>query len=204
MAIRDSRSTGSNAATPTYPKANQNSFTEAKLSEKEHNYVSDDQDAAKEYGKQNVRRSSDPPGHKERYVSNNSNSRRTNGDQKRGMNNNKDSIYNSDHPSVKYQYHQDARKDSSASSSGLSASKIAPHTRVASVPKFGVWDETNPQSGEGYTATFERIKKEKVAAATKLSNIPVEKVCLTAKEIPHRHTSFMDKIRNCLFPRVRE
>lgn len=39
--------------------------------------------------------------------------------------------------------------------------------RVASVPKFGTWDETDPRSGEGFTAIFNKVKEEKqIGAAT--------------------------------------
>ncbi|TQD78626.1 hypothetical protein C1H46_035864 [Malus baccata] len=45
------------------------------------------------------------------------------------------------------------------------------HTRVASIPKFGDWDENDPQSGEGFTYIFERVKEEK-KTASKFPNVP--------------------------------
>ncbi|KAL6281968.1 hypothetical protein ACE6H2_012897 [Prunus campanulata] len=39
------------------------------------------------------------------------------------------------------------------------------HTRVASIPKFGDWDEKDPQSGEGFTYIFEQMKEEKKTAS---------------------------------------
>lgn len=45
--------------------------------------------------------------------------------------------------------------------------------RVASVPKFGAWDETDPRSGEGFTAIFNKVKEEKQIAAAKFPQVPV-------------------------------
>ncbi|XP_057497499.1 uncharacterized protein LOC130782257 [Actinidia eriantha] len=42
----------------------------------------------------------------------------------------------------------------------------------ASVPKFGVWDEKDPKSGEGFTVIFNKVKEEKQIAATKLPTVP--------------------------------
>ncbi|CAB4306088.1 unnamed protein product [Prunus armeniaca] len=39
------------------------------------------------------------------------------------------------------------------------------HTRVASIPKFGDWDEKDPHSGEGFTYIFEQVKEEKKTAS---------------------------------------
>jgi len=33
--------------------------------------------------------------------------------------------------------------------------------RTPAIPKFGTWDVTNPNSGEGYTAIFSKIKEER-------------------------------------------
>jgi RPM1-interacting protein 4 len=40
------------------------------------------------------------------------------------------------------------------------------HHRVASVPKFGAWDELDPKSGEGFTVIFNKVKEEKQIAAS--------------------------------------
>ncbi|CAK9181702.1 unnamed protein product [Ilex paraguariensis] len=40
--------------------------------------------------------------------------------------------------------------------------------RSASVPKFGAWDEQDPQSAEGFTVIFNKVKEEKHIAAAKL------------------------------------
>ncbi|GFY91698.1 indole-3-butyric acid response 1 [Actinidia rufa] len=44
--------------------------------------------------------------------------------------------------------------------------------RSVSVPKFGVWDEKDPKSGEGFTVIFNKVKEEKQIAATKLPTVP--------------------------------
>ncbi|KAK9091983.1 hypothetical protein Syun_026894 [Stephania yunnanensis] len=40
------------------------------------------------------------------------------------------------------------------------------HQRVASVPKFGDWDATDPTSGDGFTIIFNKVKQEKEAAGS--------------------------------------
>lgn len=42
--------------------------------------------------------------------------------------------------------------------------------RSASVPKFGAWDEMDPN--EGYTVIFDKVKEEKQNAATKFTAAP--------------------------------
>ncbi|RVW45866.1 RPM1-interacting protein 4 [Vitis vinifera] len=50
--------------------------------------------------------------------------------------------------------------------------------RVASVPKFGAWDETDPTSGEGFTVIFNKVKQERQVAATMLPRVPHHKVLI--------------------------
>ncbi|XP_022723995.1 RPM1-interacting protein 4-like isoform X2 [Durio zibethinus] len=45
------------------------------------------------------------------------------------------------------------------------------HHRTASIPKFGEWDETDPTSGEGYTAIFNKVKEEKQTPSN-FPNVP--------------------------------
>ncbi|XWS18150.1 hypothetical protein CRYUN_Cryun32bG0017400 [Craigia yunnanensis] len=46
------------------------------------------------------------------------------------------------------------------------------HHRTASIPKFGAWDETDPTSGEGFTAIFNKVKEEKQAPSSNFPNVP--------------------------------
>ncbi|KAK1578393.1 hypothetical protein Q3G72_029924 [Acer saccharum] len=55
-----------------------------------------------------------------------------------------------------------------------SQSSDEPHHRVASVPKFGAWDETDPASGEGFTVIFNKVKEEKQIASTKFPTVPAQ------------------------------
>jgi len=44
--------------------------------------------------------------------------------------------------------------------------------RTPAIPKFGTWDVTNPNSGEGYTAIFSKIKEERQIKSTNITNTP--------------------------------
>jgi len=44
--------------------------------------------------------------------------------------------------------------------------------RAPAIPKFGTWDVTNPNSGEGYTAIFTKIKEERQIKSTNITNTP--------------------------------
>lgn len=44
--------------------------------------------------------------------------------------------------------------------------------RTASVPKFGAWDETDPNSGDGFTIIFNKVKEEKQIASATFPNVP--------------------------------
>lgn len=46
------------------------------------------------------------------------------------------------------------------------------HHRAASVPNFGAWDETDPKSGEGFTAIFNKVKEEKQIASAAFATVP--------------------------------
>ncbi|XP_037493370.1 RPM1-interacting protein 4-like [Jatropha curcas] len=50
--------------------------------------------------------------------------------------------------------------------------KRAKHHRAASVPKFGSWDQSDPNSGEGFTAIFNRVKEEKQIASSTFPSLP--------------------------------
>ncbi|XP_058081068.1 RPM1-interacting protein 4-like [Magnolia sinica] len=43
--------------------------------------------------------------------------------------------------------------------------------RIASVPKFGSWDETDPRSGDGFTVIFNKVKEEKQNAKSRFSTV---------------------------------
>ncbi|KAK7332380.1 hypothetical protein VNO80_29131 [Phaseolus coccineus] len=47
-----------------------------------------------------------------------------------------------------------------------------PNHRAPAIPKFGTWDVTNPNSGEGYTAIFTKIKEERQIKSTNITNTP--------------------------------
>lgn len=48
---------------------------------------------------------------------------------------------------------------------------VEQHHRTPSVPKFGAWDELDPESGEGFTAIFNKVKEEKQIASSQFPNV---------------------------------
>ncbi|WRX26700.1 RIN4 [Theobroma cacao] len=73
---------------------------------------------------------------------------------------------------------------------------------TASIPKFGEWDETDPTSGEGYTAIFNQVKAEKQSPTSKFPTVPPQQSnysdCYHSKP---RTPSFCSKVCCCLFSR---
>ncbi|PSS24796.1 RPM1-interacting protein [Actinidia chinensis var. chinensis] len=67
--------------------------------------------------------------------------------------------------------------------------------RSVSVPKFGVWDEKDPKSGEGFTVIFNKVKEEKQIAATKLPTVPPQPRNFEKSQKKHAGS----KICCCLF-----
>ncbi|XP_022642885.1 RPM1-interacting protein 4 [Vigna radiata var. radiata] len=47
-----------------------------------------------------------------------------------------------------------------------------PNNRAPAIPKFGTWDVTDPNSGEGYTAIFNKIKEERQIKSANITNTP--------------------------------
>eukprot|EP00268_Persea_americana_P038479 TRINITY_DN3805_c1_g1_i1.p1 TRINITY_DN3805_c1_g1~~TRINITY_DN3805_c1_g1_i1.p1 ORF type:complete len:279 (+),score=59.14 TRINITY_DN3805_c1_g1_i1:319-1155(+) len=73
--------------------------------------------------------------------------------------------------------------------------------RVASVPKFGAWDETDPRSGEGFTAIFNKVKEEKQIAAAKFPQVPVGQTVGQTGHGGRDSAGLKSKICCCLFSR---
>ena len=69
------------------------------------------------------------------------------------------------------------------------------HQRAASIPKFGAWDETDPQSGEGFTVIFDRVKEEKQIAASTFPSVPTRPVNHQTSQRNHGKSSSPSKVR---------
>ncbi|XP_029128138.1 RPM1-interacting protein 4-like isoform X2 [Cajanus cajan] len=77
------------------------------------------------------------------------------------------------------------------------------HHHAAAIPKFGTWDVTNPQSGEGYTAIFTKIKEEKQTTSRQypsISHTPPLNNCSNIKNQNAVPSSSLSKYCCCLFP----
>ncbi|XP_059440652.1 RPM1-interacting protein 4-like [Corylus avellana] len=72
------------------------------------------------------------------------------------------------------------------------------HHKVASVPKFGAWDESDPKSGEGFTVIFNKVKEEKQIAATQFASEPTQSSYYSNAH-GHGRSSSRSKICCCLF-----
>ncbi|XVF75254.1 hypothetical protein PTKIN_Ptkin13bG0172900 [Pterospermum kingtungense] len=70
------------------------------------------------------------------------------------------------------------------------------HHRTASIPKFGEWDETDPKSGEGYSAIFNKVKEEKQATSAPPQPCNYSEYHGSKSPTP----SFCSKIFCCFFP----
>ena len=66
--------------------------------------------------------------------------------------------------------------------------------RVASVPKFGAWDETDPTSGEGFTVIFNKVKQERQVASTKLPPVPPPQSVHSNTHKKNQKSSFRSKV----------
>lgn len=77
------------------------------------------------------------------------------------------------------------------------------HHRAPSVPKFGAWDELDPESGEGFTAIFNRVKEEKQIASSQLPNVSPQPSYYPSAQT-HGRSSSRSKICCCLFSRGSE
>ncbi|KAJ6769610.1 hypothetical protein OIU79_020460 [Salix purpurea] len=75
------------------------------------------------------------------------------------------------------------------------------HQRAASIPKFGAWDETDPQSGEGFTVIFDRVKEEKQIAPSTFPSVPTRPVNHQTSQRNHGKSSSPSKFCCCFFPR---
>ncbi|KAL5700076.1 hypothetical protein ACHQM5_025574 [Ranunculus cassubicifolius] len=74
------------------------------------------------------------------------------------------------------------------------------HHRVASVPKFGAWDETDPRSGEGFTIIFNKVKQEKQNGATRFPTA-VPELSVYPNGQKHETSPSKAKICCCFFSR---
>lgn len=68
------------------------------------------------------------------------------------------------------------------------------HLGATPVPVFGDWDETDPNSGEGYTDRFNRIKEEKENAS--INSQPVLPIPIDSSDTPtkERLLSYLFKV----------
>lgn len=67
------------------------------------------------------------------------------------------------------------------------------HHRVASVPKFGAWDELDPKSGEGFTVIFNKVKEEK-QAASQIAAVPTQSNYYSNAAQGHGRSSSRSKV----------
>ncbi|CAM8893568.1 unnamed protein product [Rhodiola kirilowii] len=80
--------------------------------------------------------------------------------------------------------------------SGNSISQEHHHVDVvATVPKFGSWDETDPRSGDGFSIIFNKVKQEKNIAPSSLRP-PRERTSYSNGQCRHQN-SFFSKICCC-------
>ncbi|XP_058206722.1 RPM1-interacting protein 4 [Rhododendron vialii] len=71
--------------------------------------------------------------------------------------------------------------------------------RGAAVPKFGDWDENNPQSADGYTHIFNKVREEKLMEAGKSPTVGSERAYTAA-----RKQKSDDDMKGCCFPWCRK
>ncbi|KAF9611002.1 hypothetical protein IFM89_026308 [Coptis chinensis] len=76
--------------------------------------------------------------------------------------------------------------------------------KVASVPKFGAWDETDPRSGEGFTIIFNKMKEEKQIGAAKFPPGTSPLNIYSNHQRNHAKSSSTPKICCCLFSRSKK
>ncbi|XP_068669485.1 RPM1-interacting protein 4-like isoform X2 [Aristolochia californica] len=76
--------------------------------------------------------------------------------------------------------------------------------RVASIPKFGAWDETDPKSGDGFTVIFDKVKEQKQMGITNTATIPSEPFFYSHAHENHGNSSPKRKTCCCFFPRSRK
>ncbi|XVF26135.1 hypothetical protein REPUB_Repub13aG0273700 [Reevesia pubescens] len=74
------------------------------------------------------------------------------------------------------------------------------HHRTTSIPKFGEWDETDPTSGQGFTAIFNKVKEEKQAPSSNFPTVPPQQSHYSdCHQSKCRSSSWCSKICCCLF-----
>jgi RPM1-interacting protein 4 len=67
--------------------------------------------------------------------------------------------------------------------------------RSAAVPKFGDWDEKNPESADGYTHIFNQVREQRLMEAGKSPAVGNERSYTAARK---QNTD--DDIKSCCFP----
>nr|XP_019701498.1 NOI-like protein [Elaeis guineensis]XP_019701500.1 NOI-like protein [Elaeis guineensis] len=125
---------------------------------------------------------------------------------------------NSDNLLPQHQHHRRTNKDLAEGSHGFSQPPLhqaipkagssqesaAPQHRAPSVPRFGSWDETDPQSAESFSVIFNKVKEQKQIAATKLPTPQPKIITYPERQKNSSHTSSKSKICCCLFPTAAE
>ncbi|XP_068668518.1 RPM1-interacting protein 4-like [Aristolochia californica] len=71
--------------------------------------------------------------------------------------------------------------------------------RVASIPKFGAWDETDPKSGDGFTIIFDKVKEQKQMGISNTATIPPGPVLYSHTHENHGNSSPKRKTCCCFF-----
>ncbi|KAK6932797.1 RIN4, pathogenic type III effector avirulence factor Avr cleavage site [Dillenia turbinata] len=67
--------------------------------------------------------------------------------------------------------------------------------KVASIPKFGAWDETDPKSAEGYTFIFDKVKEEKHIASATFPSVAAQSVIYSDGQKRHGSPPPGSKVR---------
>lgn len=95
-----------------------------------------------------------------------------------------------------------ASGSSSDQRSGSSPSNDNKHQRAPSIPKFGAWDETDPESGDGFTAIFNKVKEEKKSPPSQYPILPPQPSKVLDGHSKHRSSSPKSKVCCCIFSRM--
>ncbi|XP_057986482.1 RPM1-interacting protein 4 isoform X2 [Hevea brasiliensis] len=73
------------------------------------------------------------------------------------------------------------------------------HHRSTSIPQFGAWDETDPNSGEGFTVIFNRVKEEKKNSSAAIPPLPPQPSYYPAPQRNQSTSSSPSRLCCCLF-----
>ncbi|KAF7840574.1 RPM1-interacting protein 4-like [Senna tora] len=84
--------------------------------------------------------------------------------------------------------------------SGSHSSHDFSNQKTTTIPKFGEWDEKDPQSGESYTIIFRKLKEEKQTQSHHFPNVPSQLNSSDMQKNSEGHSSgLLSKYCCCLF-----